>query len=214
MNPLLARLKAFVGVVLVLLGVAIGLVLLSIPASQAGRWFLALPPETMAVVASVGALLIVPIITYFTTKSLEQSKSRENAVRQQKTVFYEQLIDQLIGMLGIATPGGSANSVEMAKVFATVPAPLLTFGSGNVIRAWNRFTRVGREEADNSKAVMVAFEGLLKAMRSDLGHKDFFYEKGELISAFVKDAETVFPGANRSFSSVRRGRTQHRLHRR
>lgn len=200
----MALLKAFGGLILVLFGVALGLTLLSIPANQVGTWFLALPPQTMAVIGSGAVLLIVPIITFFTTKSLEQGKSRENAVRQQKTAFYENLIDQLIGMLGIARAGTIGDVDQIAKVFASVPAPLLTFGSGNVIRAWNRLMRVSREDAKNHKAVMVAFEGLIKAMRTDLGHRDFFYEKGELISAFVKDAETIFPKINRPVTPHRK----------
>ncbi|TFC81155.1 hypothetical protein E3T23_06565 [Cryobacterium cheniae] len=199
---MLARLKAVGGLLLVLAGFGLGLGLVSVPLSQTGKWFLALPPQTMAVVASVSALLIVPIITYFTTKSLEQGKSRENAVRQQKTEFYDRLIQQLISTLGIAS-GGKATSDEMLAIFASVPAPLLTFGSGGVIRAWNHFTRVGREKSGDTKAVMIAFEGLLRAIRNDLGHKDFLYEKGELIGVFLKDANTVFGSPKKASVPVR-----------
>lgn len=69
---------------------------------------------------------------------------------------------------------------------------LITYGSRGVIRAWNEFRKVSRLQTDNSTAVMLAFEGLLKAMRQDLGHTVITHQKGELLGIFVNDVENLF----------------------
>jgi hypothetical protein len=180
--------KAIPGLLIVLVVAGLGALLLG----QVGAWFFSLEQATMTASASLVAVLLVPVITYFTAKSLEQRKSRENAIRERKTAFYDKLITDLVGMLPLGVSKKAMSAAEMQDVFGRIPAPLLTFGSRGVIRAWNEFRKVSREQGDDSKAIIVAFEGLLKAMRKDLGHPVWSHQNGELIGVFVNDPETVF----------------------
>ena len=183
--------KKTFNVVAVLLVFAVVLVGLGALVWQVADWFLSLPGSTMTAIASVVGVLSVPVITYFTTRSLEQRRSRENAMRARKTEFYDGMIRDLMSMFGF---GGEAKKTqeEMAIIFGNVMAPLLTFGSRGVILAWNKFRTYSSDNQGDTRGIMLAFEGLIKAMRKDLGHGVLTHQNGELLGVFVNDVADYF----------------------
>jgi hypothetical protein len=157
-----------------------------------GPWFVALPTDNMAAVVGIAGVLLVPIITYFTSRSLERRRSLEDGIRAHKTKLYDDLMKGLMRMLNLQK-AAAMSEPEMLEFFAQITPGLITYGSNDVLRAWNNFRRISAVPGVEAKAILVSFEGLLTAMRKDLGHAVVFVQRGQLLGAFVTDIDKIFP---------------------
>jgi len=191
------QLRRSIAILFGLATIALVGLLLTVVVVNVFQWFTALPAETMATVASIAGVISVPVITYFTTRSLEARRSRENALRERKTEFYEGIIKDILSMFNLGKSKQAADNEVMVELFARVPAPMISFASRSVIVAWNKFRRVAQADAENTKAIALAFEDLFKAMRKDLGHNTFMHQPGELLGTFVNGVDELM-GRNKS----------------
>lgn len=178
-------LNALVGLLLLAIAVAIvgGLVVVG------GRWFFSLPSQTITATSALVGVVLVPIITYFTQRNLEKHRSRQEAVRELKTKFYDETMRDLMRMFNIDKTKKPITPAELANIFAKWPAPMLTFASRGVILAWSNMRRVAAEN-DTIKTAD-AMEALFKAMRKDLGHSVWLHSRWEYIGVFVNDVDTL-----------------------
>lgn len=184
--------KGLIGVVSIL----VAIVAIGIAVAIVGRWFFSLKPEVIAAIAGVGGLLLVPIITYFTTRSLDHRRSRESAIREQKTVLYDSVIRGLLNMLNLGKEEDGMQADETLGFFAEVAPPLITYGSREVILAWNSLLRNARAQNNSQNdplETMLSFEALMTSMRQDLGHDVRRQSKGELLAIFINDIDTLLP---------------------
>lgn len=156
------------------------------------HWFEGLPSDTRSATGTIFAAVSVPVITFGTSVYLQSRRVRDEAVREQKTEFYEKTIKNLVGMMNLDKPGVPADPVQLLAIFASIPAPLITFGSRGVILAWNNFRQVAQDHPGEPRPMILAFEELFKQMRKDLKHSTWMHQPGELVGTFVNDARTYF----------------------
>lgn len=174
-----------------LLVIAVAIALLLGGAWLVANWFSGLRPETQTPVAALTGVVLAPLIAFGTSRYLERRRLLETSIRDRKTALYDEMIKGLMSMLSL---GGSTkkiknNPVELMRFFADITPRLITYGSRDVIRAWNRF-RVGAA-GSNPIEVMVKFENVLTAMRKDLGHGTVMQPKGELLGLFINDLHKI-----------------------
>jgi hypothetical protein len=155
------------------------------------RWFADLPSDTRSATGTIFAAVSVPVITFATSVYLQRKRVRDEAVREQKTQFYEDTIKDLIGMMNIAKEK-DPDLIEYVRIFGRIPAPMITFASRGVILAWNNFRQVASDSPDDTRAMVLAFEALFKEMRRDLKHSTLLHQPGELVGTFVNDARDYF----------------------
>lgn len=158
-------------------------------------FFLGLPPETQTPLAALVGVLSVPVITYFTSRSIERRRATDNAIRERKTELYDSMIAGFMRMMNLQRAEEGMSESELLAFFADATPRLLTYGSRRVIRSWTEFRTVSAKHPDDPYAVMWAMEDFIKAVRADLGHSTVSTQKGELIGTFVNDVQDALKKA-------------------
>ncbi|PXA67482.1 hypothetical protein [Cryobacterium arcticum] len=157
--------------------------------------FITLPTSVRAPLAGGMALLLVPVVTYFTTRALELGRSRENAIRLKKNQIYDDLMAGMLDMLGMGPSGKKFNAEQIRVLYADATPRLMTYGSRSVIMAWNAFRQETARDGNTHKSILFAFEDLLVALRSDLGHTGPANKRGEILGMFITDLSSILPVA-------------------
>ena len=118
-----------------------------------------------------------------------QMKKREiNALLfRDKAEIYEKFMD-IIKNLILSTKGFGKHSKKidpnfLAKEMADIKAKAIIFGGRELIEAFNKFQKAANDK--DPLARIREAEELLRAFRSDLGHRDALLKKGELIKIFT-----------------------------
>lgn len=84
---------------------------------------------------------------------------------------------------------------EVEAFFRDLKARQLTLGASSaMVQAFNQWTAATQDavESGDNKAAITAWEFLLRAIRSDLGHKDSDLPSGELLRLFITDYDEYF----------------------
>jgi hypothetical protein len=140
------------------------------PGSSVGQSFGRISSDTTVAVIGLVGIVLVPVITFFTTKSLERRRARDDAICEKRTEFHDKTIRGMILNLGIDKTAKEPAPRVQAKVIADITPDLILYASREVVLVWSRFRHVGPQEKPAPEAMLYAFEGLLRAMRTDLGH--------------------------------------------
>ncbi|WP_104193874.1 hypothetical protein [Cryobacterium sp. M25] len=160
--------------------------------------FVSLPVSLKAPLAGAVALLLVPVVTYFTTHALDLGRSRESAIRIQKNQIYDDLMAGMLDMLGMGPTGTKYTPEQIQVLFADATPRLMTYGSRSVILAWNAFRQETAKAGRSNQSILFAFEDLLMALRSDLGHAGRRHQRGEILGMFVTDIASLLPATKPS----------------
>lgn len=144
-------------------------------------------------VIGAAALLAVPVVTYGTTRGIEQKRALEQSVRIQKMELYEGIFTMLMRVFEADIPGKPKPSGDDISRFVSDTKPeLLTWASNEVCERWGVFWSrdfTKENEWDNA----IALEGLLKVIRKDIGYSPIGLGDGDLSRIFINDVEKYKP---------------------
>jgi len=146
-------------------------------------------PQLSAPVTTAGAALIVAVVTVVGGKWLERSATIAKELRDKKTPVYEDLLRFMFRQLTSSQQGSPITPEETVGSLAEFTQRLLVWGSDPVVAAWVRFRQGGN--GDPMRRVLT-IEGVISAIRRDLGHRNANLAPGDLSSLFVFDAKHVF----------------------
>lgn len=199
-------LKMAIALVLVLVVAVVGGGALWFAGVWLVQWFGGLEAPTRTGLLALFGVLSVPIISFGTQYWLSNRQSREQAIREKRTGFYDQVLELFISMMSASKSGKPTSPEKLSKTFDALIPPMLTYSSPKFIRAWNLFRTVSRvttaeqekkangldhEEilTDNPYLLMASMEQIIVAVRQDLGHKVASKRYGDLLSVIVNDLD-------------------------
>lgn len=192
-----SRITMFIGLV----GFVIGVWLVW---TSTGQWLGSLPSATRTAVIGFVGIVLVPVITFFTTRSLQQRRARDDAIREKRTDFYDKAMRGLLLNLGLDQTVKKPTPKQQVKFIANITPDFVLYGSRGVVRAWVHFRAVGQDSAPTNVRILWAFENLLRAMRRDLGHLVPSSRDLELLRMFVNDLDTLLPQRQPRLRKLRR----------
>ena len=148
-----------------------------------------------AVVGSVGVAVIGVAGVVWQQRQAEQARLRE-AHRDRMSSVYDELLKVIWSKVG----GTQTEEIdpEVEAFFRDLKARQLTLGASSaMVQAFNKWTDLTKAaaEAGDNKAAIAAWEFLLRAIRSDLGHNDSDLPPGELLRLFITDYDEHFSTA-------------------
>ncbi len=154
------------------------------------EWFAHTSSSDKPAVISALGLVAVAIVTYVFNRGADRRRILEELTRRQKIRLYRRIVQYLMSIL-IKAPNVPPPTDEETQDFIAETTPLmLTYGSNNVVKLWGRFVRatpnVGQMDPWD---VVVLIEGVLKAMRKDIGHGSLSLQDGDLARLFITDID-------------------------
>lgn len=169
---------------------ALGLIVVAV-ASGLGIWaFIEAVKAEPAVVGSLGVAVVGVLGVVWQQRQSERARLREAHRDRMTPVYY----DLLGAFKRLSTEEGKVDP-EIQELFMDLKARQLLLGaSSEMVRAfnvWQSRTNEVQEQGDPIQAVRV-WEGLLLAIRKDLGHEDANLPEGELLRLFITDYDEHF----------------------
>lgn len=145
-----------------------------------------------AVVGSIGVAVVGVLGVVWQQRQTEKARLREVHRDRMSPVY-----DDLLGVIWNKVAGKQTDQLdpEVEAFFRDLKARQLMLGaSSEMVRSFNEWTELTKAAAaagDNA-AAMRAWEFLLRAIRSDLGHDDASLPPDELLRLFISDYDENF----------------------
>jgi len=175
---MVSRLQAFIGTVVFV--AAIGL----------AAWaFIKAVQAEPALFGPIGVAVIGVGGVVWQQRQVEKARLKE-AHRARMSPVYDELLKMIWNKVG-GTPADEIDP-EVEAFFRDFKARQLTLGASSdmvqAFNAWTDATKAAAQAGDN-EAALAAWEFLLRAIRSDLGHKDSDLPLGELLRLFILEED-------------------------
>ena len=133
-------------------------------------------------------------ITVVVGKLWEQHLKIQDEIRAKKAPIYEEQIAALFKVLFASKiTGRPPDTKEVVAAFASFSEQLITWGSKDVIKAWNNFRSLGARPAGLEREGMDRLEDVFFAIRKDLRNKDRGLKRGDLLGLFMNDPSPRSP---------------------
>jgi len=148
-----------------------------------------------AVAGSVGVAFIGALGVVWQQRQSEKARLREVHRGRMSPVYYD-----LLGVLWNKVARSDSDQIdpEAEEFFRDLKSRQLMLGaSSEMVRSFNEWTELTKAAAaagDNA-AAMRAWEFLLRAIRSDLGHNDSTLPPYELLRLFISDFDENSPAS-------------------
>ena len=165
--------------------------------SRVGIWKIiaTLSPQISAAIIAAAATVMVSGFTILLTKKNERLKEIEQEQRKQKVPVYEEFV-AFVFKIPLAEKLGEkpVSEKEMMKFVSNFAQKIIVWGSDDVIKACANFRRfAGKGSAGE---FMLIVEQLLFAIRADVGYKNKNLQRGDLLSIFINDVDTILVELN------------------
>ena len=150
-----------------------------------------------ATIALVG-VIAVPVITFITQWGMEKKRSREQAIREKRTEFYETVIKLFMQIMNSSANGDEGDLADdWASQMRSLTPQMILYGSKEFVQAWNVFRQTsalntagdGELGPDAVNLMVASMEKTMIAARKDLGHRVSTTEQGQYASAFINDLD-------------------------
>lgn len=179
-------LAAATGIVL-LAAVAIGLIWL---AAQGLHLLTGVSSEVLiAIVTVIGGLFSVLIARY-----VEASNDRQAKLREKKVPIHEAFLEAIVGRMmtiGNANEGQRERETNaLVEELTKLTPSLIIWASDDVLREWSRYRRHDLQSGDPMRGI-IRLESVLRAIRRDLGHRNWGLKPGDVLGTYINDVDDV-----------------------
>jgi hypothetical protein len=152
--------------------------------------------DLTGVIIGAAATILGAAITVVVGKLWEQHLKIQDEIRAKKAPIYEKQIAALFKVLFASKiTGKPADTKEMVVAFASFSEQLITWGSKDVIIAWNNYRSLGALPPGREQEGLERLEDVFFAIRKDLRNKDRGLKSGDLLGLFMNKAPTCSPNA-------------------
>jgi hypothetical protein len=150
-----------------------------------------------AVAGSVATALVGVVGVLVQQRKTEQTRLRE-VHRERMTPTYDRLLE-LVSHLA-DQKGVDADTVVLPFMKDLKRRQLLLGAPAEMLLAFNKWERESAAAAQlkDTLAMALAWEGLLRAIRRDLGHRDTQLPNGELLAVFLDDSARALVAERKS----------------
>ena len=138
-------------------------------------------PTAVAAVI-VGAVTVIGsvFIAAFNARRARERVAVE-ANRAKKAEAYHAFMGILVNVMKSVKSGEAPKEQELTQIFTNFAAAAMIYGGPDVVRAFHKW----RAAADDPKAALRLMDGMLRAMRADLGESNRGIAEYGLIGLFV-----------------------------
>lgn len=191
-RPVIASLIAFLLGLAILVGLGYGF-----------YWLLArildhlsnITSDSGKAMVAAGTTIFGSVVTLVFGKAWEQRVKIQEEVRQRKLPVYEEQIKLLFSMMFSSREGSSPlTPQEIIRTHRAFTEKIIVWGGPGVIKAWTDF-RLYNWTGDNPIGGFAKLEGLMKAIRTELGNSNMTLQEGDLLKLFINDFDEKKPGA-------------------
>ena len=149
--------------------------------------------ESTVAVAIIGAAAAVigSSLSLMLGKRYEARERTKQILREKKIPVYEKAIKFMTDTMAGEKAGAKPTEPELLKHILEFTQESMVWASDDVLAEWIKWKRFASTEAmaDNPRELLFQFEGLVKAMRRDLGHRNQGILKGDILVMFVTDMD-------------------------
>jgi|GEM_PF-1978225 len=159
----------------------------------AGWGFVEAVQADPALVGSIGVAGLGVTGVVWQQRQAEKARVRE-AHRDRMSPIYYELLGVIFKKIADGNPTDEPDP-EVEKFFRDLKARQLTLGaSSEMVRAFNGWASetADAQKKGNEVGMVIAWEGLLRAIRQDLGHNDSDLPPLELLRLFINDFDEHF----------------------
>lgn len=154
--------------------------------------FVGLPPGVAPAIITACGTILTATATVMAARHLERKKELAVLHREKKTAIYDEFLKKLFQIVGVKTSKGSESVEEINIVeFLNEWQRTLILWAGPATVASYCQWRTKLMTAPHSLGTLLSLEGLLLAIREDIGHSNTGLLKGQISSKFLRNAEQL-----------------------
>ncbi|MCM3541329.1 hypothetical protein [Priestia endophytica] len=153
---------------------------------------LSIDPRISAALITGLLAIVATSLTITIPKYLEKKMEIEEHLRDKKSDTYKELVEFLFTILMGTKMGKTLTDKDIVEIMSSFTENLILWGSEDVIKRYKDYRTHFATREIGVKTTMreiEIMEGLLLAIRKDMGHKNKKLVRGDILSLFINDLE-------------------------